>query len=132
MKTKVPPAVAAAKAVLAEKTAELDAAQEVVRRIASERSEAFKAIRKAQEDADESLPQCKIVTLSYGRVRDGQVRAVILRKTPSGMLVVRHFGGEHEYKFQPGKDDGVFRETGYRSFSNCRELRDVPAEYMPK
>jgi len=132
---KKPKAVIDAEAVVAEKVKELAAAQEVVARLDSERIDAMTAVRKAQEEVDSDLPQCRMVSIQWrsGKEQDaGSV--VIVRSTPSGMIITRQFGNTsgHEYKFKWSPYTSQFRQAeNGASFGNTRALRDVPDAYLP-
>jgi len=133
---KKPKAVVSAEAVVAEKVKELAAAQEVVARLEGERIDALAAVRKAQEEADSALPQCRMVIIQWrsGKEQDaGSV--VIVRSTPSGMIVTRQFGNTsgHEYKFKWSPSASQFRqaEKGSSCSNTRRVLRDVPDAYLP-
>jgi hypothetical protein len=61
-------------------------------------------------------------------------RVVIVRRTPGGMLVVRHVGAPagHEYKFKWSEHSHKFRKAERVGYTiDTSELRDVPAEYLP-
>lgn len=133
---KAPPAVAAAVQLVSDKKAELGAAHEDVKRLEKEYGEALDGARQAQQDADAALPQCRRVTVSRFSGRESnECRVVILRKTPSGMLVVRRVGDYdgYEFKFKVNRYSGEYvqAEKTYGYSSDSSELRDVPAEYMP-
>jgi hypothetical protein len=126
-----------AKAAAERKKAELDLAEKDVTRIRAELGECHKAIRAAQEAEDEKLPQCVSVVKAWrgGEIRES-IRCVILRQTPTGRLVVRRFGDATwgESRFKLSKHAGVFVEDVKHSsiIGDSRELRNVPAEFMPK
>lgn len=135
MKRKQPSAVELAQAFAAQKNSEVKAAREALRALEAEVMVAYVAVRKAQEAEDAHLPQCRIVTvMSGGRVSEfGPV--VILRKTNAGLLVTRRVGGPgaSAFKFKWHEHSGKFRQAEKQSpyaYAH-RELRDVPAEYMP-
>jgi len=132
---KKPSAVALAQSFQAAKEAELREARTVVKTLEGELGAAISATRKAQEDEDAHLPQCKIVTVMSGGRESFFGPAVILRKTPGGMLVTRRIGepGASAFKFKWHEYSGKFRQAEKQSpyaYSH-RELRDVPAAYMP-
>ena len=62
--------------------------------------------------------------------------ALILRRTPSGMLVVRAVGGDRDdsgSKFKLGKLRAVYVQADKTHWANGHsELRDVPADYLPQ
>lgn len=131
---KKPKAVIDAEKIAAEKAIQLAAAKGDVCQLEREYSNAVAAIRKAQEDADASLPQCSLVRSSWrssAEVVDGKV--VVVRRTPSGMLVVRRVGDSTgcEYKFKWDRNAEQYRqaEKRFSSVSDTRALRDVPNEY---
>lgn len=131
---KKPKTVVDAEKMAAEKAAELAAAKEVVRQLESEHADAVAAIRKAQEDADAALPQCRLVRIPWRSSKEEDVsRVVIVRKTPGGMLVVRRVGDPagNKYKFKWAPYAGQYRQAEKRSsfISDSRALRDVPPEY---
>lgn len=128
--------VAAAVQAKMAKAEELAAAKETVSRLEDEHRAAAAAVREAQEAADALLPQCRMVRKSR---RGGQEldigRVVILRKTPSGMVIVRFVGDSSgdTYKFKWREVSAVFvqaeKQPAYAG--DHRELRDLPAEYAP-
>ena len=136
-KTKEPDAVALARKAADEKLGELLAARAAAKRLEKEHEDAREAIRRAQEAADAALPQCTRVIVGW---RSGKVtplgKAVILRKTPAGLLVVRRFGDasgdEERYKWSP--HSGKFMSAAKKSHFayDTHELRDVPAEFLPE
>jgi hypothetical protein len=132
---KKPKTVIDAENALSAKAAEVVAAKETLKRLEAEHGAAYAAVRQAQTDADAALPQCRMVRVRWrsGDEEDAG-RVVIVRRTPAGMLVVRHVGAPagHEYKFKWSEHSHKFRQAergGYTS--DTRELRDVPAEYQP-
>lgn len=134
---KKPEAVSAAEAAFEAKRAELEAAKEVVSLLQREFGDAMMSLRTARIEADYALPQCRMVEIS--RYSDGEKNSspvVIVRRTPTGMLVVRHVGqaAGHEWKFKWASYSGKFRqaEKGPSFGSSHRELRDVPADYLPQ
>jgi len=133
---KVPKAVADAKEVVIDKLKEIASAKAVLVQLESEHSEACKALRQAQIAADAHLPQCRMVNVRWrSGTEEYPSPVVILRRTPSGMLVVRRVGDHDgsEYRFKPATYGDKYVQVEKSSFrSSLRELRDVPAEYMPK
>ena len=130
-----PKTVIDAEAALIAKAAELTAAREALKRLEAEHGVAHAAVRSAQTAADASLPQCRQVYVSRvsGAEKDG-VRCVILRRTPSGILVTRLMGvvkaDEGKFKWVPHAQ--LFRQAFADGWtSGWLELRDVPAEYLP-
>lgn len=131
---KKPKAVIAAEAAEAIKHAELEAAKETVARLEKEWALALAATRAAQTEADAALPQCRMVrVIRHGRGEQDAGRMVILRRTPSGMLVVRYVGESNsERKFKWAKFADCFRQAkAFERFDDFYELRDVPTEFMP-
>jgi hypothetical protein len=104
-------------------------------------SEAIVNLRKVYEQADESMPQCRCVSISrYGYRPESDVgMRVILRKTPTGLLVTRPVGepDRAQISFVWSKFNGVYREKtsstrgGFYASSHL-ELRDVPEQFMPE
>ena len=118
-----------AEAAFAAKTGEILAARLHMKRLEIELSESCAAVQKAQADADASLPHCRIVRVRlYGGIESYGYNAVIVRRTPSGMLVVRRIGEKDEYRFRWRAQSQKFVKVG--NFFNI-ELSDVPAEYLP-
>lgn len=137
---KKPAAVAAAeealKKALKTKANELASAKEAVQRLEREYADAVVAVRKASEEADSDLPQCRLVQVRWLNAKEEDMgRAAILRKTPSGMLVVRRVGDDsgQEYRFKWRKLSGSYTqaEKATSPYSDLRELRDVPTAFMP-
>lgn len=131
---KKPDAVAAAKAITEAKRLELEAARENVKRLENELGESLREERVARENADSAMPQCRMVRTSRSSTQEADVcRVVILRQTPSGILVTRAVGdtGEVEYKFKRSQYSGKFIQAERRSTFSFyqRELRDVPANF---
>ena len=131
---KKPKIVVDAEAVAATKLAALVAARATVDALKMEHREALSAVRKAQELADAALPQCRLRRVGReGEEIEKCARHVILRKTPTGVLVTCLVG-------DPGRDESRFRWNG-RAFVETNqqnlgygllELRDVPQEFMPQ
>lgn len=134
-KVKRPKTVIEAEAAASAKRAEFEAAKEAVKRLEGEWFQALAAVKAAQTEADAALPQCRLVRVRWRTSNEEEMgRAVILRRTPGGMLVVRYVGDPDgiEFKFKWAAYAGKFRQAekgGYTS--DTRELRDVPAEYLP-
>jgi hypothetical protein len=129
---KKPKTVVVAEAALAAKIAESAAAKEEVRRLDHDLNAAYAAVHQAQTDADAALPQCRMVRVQWRTgVESGMAPYVIVRRTPTGMLVVRRVGGGGESTFR--WSDGQYKQAEkYRWGDGSNELRDVPAEYLPK
>ena len=131
---KKPKSVIDAEAALIAKIAELAAARDTVSRLEVEHGHAIAADRQAQTDADSALPQCRMVMVGRFSGKDSDMgRVVIVRRTPSGMLVVRGVGDSNgiEYKFKQSKWSTVYRQAEKTGYTGCRQLRDLPAEYDP-
>ena len=136
MKMKTTNTVSAAEEAVSSKAAELDAAHGEVDRLKREHGEAFAALSKAREDADASLPQCRMVRIVWrGNKAADAGMLVILRKTPTGMIVARRVGAPAgaEFRFKWSAHGQCFRDAAKHSswLSDSLELRDVPTEYMP-
>jgi hypothetical protein len=133
---KQPTAVELAEELVRVKTEERDAAKAVVARLEADVGAAYAALRAAQIEADSALPQCDLVSTSRNTGKEtGRQRVVILRKTPTGLLVVRTAGmpGGGEYQFEWSKYTGTFspKKRAKHYTSESRKLSDVPPEYMP-
>ena len=132
---KKPQGVVDAEAALDAKAQELSAAKETLKRLEREYSEAYTAVRHSQTDSDSALPQCRLVLVRWrSGVEDSGVAVVIVRRTPGGMLVVRHVGDSsgNEYKFKWAEHAGKYRQAEKSGFtSDIRQLRDVPLAYLP-
>lgn len=128
---KTPAAVLAAEAKANEAMATLVAAREALKHAESAFNAASTAIREAREEADSTLPQCRMVRIGWWRGEESTVgRAVIIRKTPSGRLVVRLVGSTSERQFVPMKLSGRYIQIEKRrGFNGHDELCDVPPEY---
>lgn len=133
---KKPDAVVKAEALVAALHAALLDAQAAVQRLSQEHVAARASLKAVVAEADLALPRCGMVLVSglAGKARGAAVPMVILRRTPTGMLVVRRAGEPFsaELKFKWNKNTERFRPaeaTGY--LRDARELRDVPVEYMP-
>jgi hypothetical protein len=132
---KKPKTVVEAENVLQTKKEEVFAAKDALQRLEIELKAAHQAVTEAQTEVDAELPQCRLIRMHW---RDGKVveerLVVITRSTPGGMLVVRDVGqpSGHEYKFKWLKEMGNFSQADKYSFiEDHRELRDVPAQYLP-
>lgn len=138
MKEKLPPEVAAAEAARSAKAQELASAQETVKRLERELAEAFGAVRAARVAADAGLPKCRMVILEWrtGRI-SSDCEVVIVRKTPTGVLVVRRVGEDvgHTFRFKVRVSVNEVRyvqaEKATTFLSSSRELRGVPKEFQP-
>lgn len=131
---KKPKAVLEAEAAVMVKVAELEEAKKAVLRIGKELSAARLDVIAAQTASDAELPQCRIVMyIGFSGTPTDIGRAVILRRTPSGILVVRKAGeaNDEAKRFKWEDRRGTFCIEGRYSQDSYYELRDVPAEYLP-
>lgn len=115
--------------------AKINAAEEALKQAGDAYTSAIRMLHDANVKADESFPQCRIVKVNYCSPSEQELgRAVILHKTPTGMLVVRYLGNPNgdKQRFVFDKYSGAFRQSEKSSlFSSQRELRDVPSEFIP-
>lgn len=132
---KKPKTVIDAENAASAKRAEFDAAKEAMNRLEREWFQAQAAVQTAQTEADASLTQCRMVCSRWRSGKEEDVaRVVIVRRTPSGMLVVRRVGmlDGNEYKFKWDKYLSEFRQSEKAVYTyDIRKLRDVPAEFLP-
>jgi hypothetical protein len=132
---KKPKTVIEAEAVASVKKAEFEAAKETMNRLEKEWFAALAAVRQAQTDADATLPQCRMVRVRRYCSKEEDCGAfVVVRRTPGGLLVVRRVGDTsgYESKFKLSRHRGLYVQAEKASLSSdTRELRDVPAEYLP-
>ncbi len=125
-----------ARAALKEAEAKQGAAKVALEAATKEMQDAWVALRQSMEEADASLPSCKSVTVNRygGRAEEPASRLVLLRKTPSGLIVARRFG-DHDMKpvyFEYVPHIEAYRCKEKASWSrNDWRLRDVPAEFLP-
>ncbi len=134
---KSPQIIAAEKAV--EEAEQSVASLELQLKSARERrDEAYKALLSARMAADAELPQ---VTVTLRSRRTGtlvsSVPSVIIRKTPSGMLIVRGIGepNERAHKYKLQEYSGRFvrvRAAQDKWAYNIYWLEDVPSEFLPQ
>jgi hypothetical protein len=129
-------AVAAAERALAAKKAELAAAEATIACLRFEVADAHRAVFDAQSDADAALPQCRMVAIGWRGSPERDVgRTVILRRTPTGILVVRSVGFTDRgvFKFKWNERTGRFVQAEKRTLlcGDTRELRDVPEQFLP-
>jgi hypothetical protein len=140
MKSREPAAVQVAIAEMEAAKADLTTAEKAVEEARKRCDDAVVGLRKARLEADQSMPQCRCVAISrYGSERESDIRmVVILRQTPSGLLVTRPAGEVDRplTNFVWNKFKGVYREKtanrGAFYASSHLELRDVPAQFLPK
>ncbi len=125
--------VLAAEAVVEAKKHELGEARAHVERLEREYREALDGVRHAQHQVDATLPQCDMVrTSGIGGDETRRERVVIVRKTPSGMLVVRLVGGlDGEARFKKDSRTGRYLEVTQRTsfISDYWELQGIPASF---
>ena len=134
---KKPKGVTDAENALFAKQAELTDAKETVKTLEAECDAARAAVRKAQTEADALLPQCQVVTIHWrtGNREHNGTRHVIVRRTTSGILVVRSIGdaGAYQMRFKFDESSRKYRLDGKGSFvTRTLELCDVPADYIPE
>jgi hypothetical protein len=129
-------AVAAAEAMLAACTAEHIAAADRLQALILKCRGAREALDEALIAADAALPKCLMVFHPrHSPAR--KVAAVIERKTPSGLLIVRFVGGARDtirrFKFDSyGKEYREVKSASSSFYSTgITTLRDVPDEFMP-
>lgn len=128
--------VAAAEAAVAEAGLRLGAAREAVRQLELEYSAAVAAAERARVEADDLLPQCRLVRVGWHSGKETEIcRVVILRKTPSGLLVVRRVGDgtddQSRFKWNEHSNRFVLAEKRGNFTTDNRELRDVPESFLP-
>ena len=116
----------------AEKQKELALAEAAIKTLKDELSAAYIAVRKAQEEDDDKLPQCDCISVEWmSRKETPAGRMVIMRKTPTGFLITRRFGEVScDFKFKYENGNYVTAEKRTSSYSTT-ELRNVPAEFLP-
>lgn len=130
---KEPQAVIAARQAAAAKKAEIEAAETRLRQLRAEMGTALQAIEAAQDEVDAHLPQCRMVRVRWRSDTEETIgNAAIVRKTPGGQLVVRRRGTEHRFKWNPYSRDFVQAEKASFFGADRRQLRDVPAEFLPQ
>jgi hypothetical protein len=127
-------AIIAAEFAVSATVQELTQARAEVTRLEDLHKKALSQLWEAQKAADSLLPQCRIV--SYRRrsgVTEDLHKAVIIKKTPSGMLVVRRFGEDGEARYKWSESSRLFTQTERqtRYAYSVRQLRDVPVEFLP-
>lgn len=127
------PAVAAARQAAEAKKAEIDATEARLVELRSELSAAYRAIEDAQDAEDSALPQCRMVTVRWRTGKpENPIPMAILRKTPANQIVVRRRGAEHRFKWDPRSERYVQVAKPRFFMDDTRELRNVPAEFLPK
>lgn len=131
---KLPAPIAVAEAALKAKAGELAEAKHLVERLEREWAEARVALRAALEEADAGLPQGRMVEMSWRGTQARDLgKVVILRRTPSGLLITRRVGepDANLYKFKRTPHSDVFRQAEKSSSMGAtRELHDVPSEFL--
>lgn len=131
---KKPKILLEAEAAARNKKVELDTAEDAVSRIQREWHAALAAVRDAQMAFDDTLPQCRYVRVCR---RSGYTevisKVVIVRRTPRGKLVVRMVGdlSGKEIQLNWVGHAGAYIKAEKGWTRETRELRDVPAEYLP-
>jgi hypothetical protein len=135
MAEKRPAAVAKAETIRDAAAQALEKAREHVKTLEREHGLTIQAVRAAQENHDATLPQCRVICVKWRSSKEEERgRAVIVRQTPKGMLVVRWVGestGDARYKWD-GRKFVLARARSTSWLNDSMELRDVPPEYMPK
>lgn len=130
---KEPQAVVAARQAAEAKKAEVEAAELHLRQLRAEMGTALLAIEAAWDEADAHLPQCQMVKVRWRSGNEEPIgNAAIVRKTPGGQLVVRRRGAEYRFKWNPYGVKFVQAEKETFFAADRRQLRDVPAEFLPK
>jgi hypothetical protein len=134
---KKPKRVLDAEAVCNIKFAAMTTARVELKNLEEEYAAACEEVELAKIQADASLPQCDMVVIRWKNgVEAFQNRVVIVRSTPSGILVVRNVGEpegkEYRFKWLEWHHAFVQIEKSRGFYNNTSELRDVPAEYLPK
>ncbi len=133
---KKPAAVIAAEEVVARKAEAVEAAKTALAFLQDQYAQAVHDVRAAQEESDKLLPHCLMAAVSWHSGKaTGVKRVVIERKTPGGILIVRGVGDpcdqERRFKLQKLGNKFVEEKRQHSMMSDRRELRDVPAEYLP-
>jgi hypothetical protein len=130
-KVKLSAAVIAANQLKAEKIKALAIAEDAVKVLKDEVSLAYVSARKAQEEDDSKLPQCNMVSVGWRTAKETPAgRVVIVRKTPTGFLIVRRVGEvDSDFKFK--FENGDYVSAGRSYFSDRTMLRNIPAEFQP-
>lgn len=130
--TTLPDAVRQAELKLAELQGKYLETQRAVDMAKHAVQQAHIALRAERMRADQALPACQIVTVKRysGNVIDPQA-AVIVRKAPTGMLVVRRVGDPIELRFKRKHPTSHYEQvqSGSRQASDWLELRGLPAEF---
>ena len=136
--SKTPKIVEDAKAALAAAEAKAKEADEACALARIEVSRAYEALRLARIAADSDLPKCTIVSKGRLSKNESAFAGVILRKTPTGLLIVRRVGANdnsasrfawsefrREYMEKKPRGSSLYHGT-------FDVLADVPAEFMPQ
>lgn len=127
------PTVIVARQAAEAKKAEIEAAELHLRQLRAEMGTALLAIEAAQDEVDARLPQCRMVKVRWRSGTEEPIgNAAIVRKTPGGQLVVRRRGAEHRFKWDAYGGKFVQAEKNTFFAADRRQLRDVPAEFLPK
>ena len=133
---KKPQCVLDAEAVRDDKFSAVVKARLTLQALEEELSSANRAVKQALIEADNNLPQCDMVFISWrSGVETSRYRMAIVRSTPGGKLVVRSVGepeGEqYRFKWCEWRNCFVRDEKNSGRTSIQTELRDVPIEYLP-
>lgn len=127
-------AIIAAEFAVAATVQELTTAKAEVARLEDCHKKALSQLWEARKASDSLLPQCRVVSYRWrSGVTEDLHKAVIVKKTPSGMLVVRRFGEDGEARYKWRESSRLFVQSEKQSVCaySVRQLRDVPAEFMP-
>ena len=136
--SKAPKIVEDAMAALAAAEAKVKEADAACALARIEVSHAYEALRIARIAADSNLPKCTIVTKGRLSKTQSASEGVILRKTPTGLLVVRRVGAKDDSasRFAWSEFRRAYMEKKPRGsgmyHGSFEVLADVPAEFMPQ
>ncbi|PZP98328.1 MAG: hypothetical protein DI587_14880 [Variovorax paradoxus] len=132
-KTKELDAVALAHQAVEAKQAEIKAAEARLQQLRSELAAAYHAVEDAHDVEDAKLPQCLMVTVRWRSGEAEEPRSVaIVRQTRDNQLVARRRGIEHRFKWDQHRECYVQVEKTRFFMDDARELRDLPAEFLPR
>ncbi len=119
--------------------AEVKNAEAVVNRVRNVLADAEAALGRAHEallaarrDADMRLPKAKMVSTVAGRPSGAPVTVVVLRKTPSGIVKVRHVGTGGEMGFKLDRWGDLTSTPRAAGSIYSTKLIDVPPEFDPR
>lgn len=130
------PKIVEAEAAAEKLEKEMLAARQQVERLESEHLSALIAVQKIKEAMDAELPQCRLVRRNKRHFCEvvNLRSVVILRRTPTGRLVVRNVGDTsgHTITFKFLQHEKIYVEASKRGNSSWSqlELRDVPDSFM--